>query len=449
MPPQWAGPTSQPASQPAAPALSPADQGLVDWWKSFSDPMLSSLVARAIQANLDLQLAEARIRQARASRNVAFAALGPAASVNSSYLRSRAAGSGRTGNQFDLGLDASWEIDIFGGLRRNLEAANADIEAAVYDRGNVLVTLAAEVALGYIDLRAFHARIAIAQENLATQKHTAELTRQRFQGGFVSALDVANADAQVATTASQVPLLESAAQQTIYSLSVLLALEPASLTRELSAPGPIPSAASTPPAGLPSELLRRRPDILRSEAQVHAATARVGVATADLFPKFNLGASFGYRSPFSHSWFDSINRFWSFGPAMDWQVFNTGANLANIEVQKALQEQTMLTYRKTVLAALQEVENALIALAKEQEHRRFLAQAVEANRKAVDLSTQLYTQGQTDFLNVLQAQGALRATQDALAQSDQAVSQQVVSLYKALGGGWGPQDRNTHRSRAD
>ncbi|MBU0699433.1 MAG: efflux transporter outer membrane subunit [Proteobacteria bacterium] len=327
-------------------------------------------------------------------------------------------------------------MDLFGGQRRNLEAAEADLQAAVETHRDVLVTLTAEVARNYINLRTFQQQIAITRQNLATQEHSALLTRQRFEGGFVSGLDVANAEAQTATTSAQIPLLESSTQQAIHSLSVLLGAPPAALRAELSPVGTIPGSPPQVPAGVPSELLRRRPDIRRAEARIHAATARIGVAAAELFPKFTIAGSTGFQSSDFSSWFDWANRFWSFGPSVRWRLFETGRIRAGVELQKALQEQEIIAYQQTVLTALQEVENALIASAKEQAHRNALMAAVAANRKAVTLSETLYTEGQTDFLNVLQAQRALYTTEDAMVQSTRTVSTNLVALYKALGGGW-------------
>jgi len=339
-------------------------------------------------------------------------------------------------DQYQAGFDAGWELDIFGGVRRAIEAADADLQAALETRRDVLVTLTAEVARNYIDLRAFQERIAISRQNLEAQKHSAALTRLRFQGGFIGALDVANADAQVATTAAQIPLLEASARQTIYSLSVLLGRDPAALIGDLSPVAVIPLAAPSIPLGVPADLLRRRPDIRRAEAEIHAATARIGVATADLFPRFTISGSVGLRAGDFSSWFDWASRIWSFGPSASWNLFEMGRTRSNIEQQQALQDQSLITYQQTVLTALQEVENALIASAKEEEHRRALSEAVSANRKAVDLATTLYTQGHTDFLNVLDAQRSLYASEDALIQSTGSVSTNLVALFKALGGGW-------------
>ena len=440
-PPQTQVPSSWTETATAQPPAHPY-QDLVHWWTTFNDPMLSLLVDRAIQSNLDLKLAQARIRQARAARNVTAAGLGPTVNAGGTYTRSGSAvktSSGtenNTSNLYRTGLDSAWEIDIFGGVRRSVEAADASVQAAVEDRRDVLVTLAAEVGLNYTDLRSFQQQIAIAQENLKAQRHTAEITRQRYQAGFVGALDVANSEAQVATTASQIPLLESFARQSIYSLSILLGREPSALLEELTPVADIPAAPPAAPVGVPADLLRRRPDIRRAEAQIHAATAQIGVATADLFPKFALSGSIGYQSNQFSLWVDWVNRFWSFGPSASWEIFASGAIRANIELQKAVQEQSLIAYQQTVLTALQDVENALVASTKEAQRREALAAAVDSNRKAVQYSLQLYTQGQIDFLNVLDSQRSLYVSQQALVQSTHDISTDLVALYKALGGGW-------------
>jgi len=447
VPDAWYGPTTMPSEESAA----SVERNVAEWWKVFQDPTLTSLVERAIESNLNMKLAEARIRQAQAARRRDLSGIGPTVSATGSFRRSSSfvtttspvgpgASESKTeeviSNQYEAGFDAIWELDIFGGVRRGVEAADADLQASVETHRDVMITLAAEVARNYIDLCAFQQRVAVARQNLKAQQHSAELTRQRFQAGFVSRLDVANADAQVATTSAQIPLLEASSRQAIYNLSVLLGHEPAALMQELSAASDIPAAPPSVPVGVPSELLRRRPDIRQAEAEIHAATARIGVATADLFPKVILSGSIGYRASDLDSWFDRISRLWSFGPAVSWQIFDASRIRSNIEVQKALEEQSVIAYQQTVLAALQEVENMLIASAKEQEHRKALAEAVAANQKAVELATELYTQGQTDFLNVLQAQRSLYVSEDALAQSTRTVSTNLVALCKALGGGW-------------
>jgi NodT family efflux transporter outer membrane factor (OMF) lipoprotein len=249
-------------------------------------------------------------------------------------------------------------------------------------------------------------------------------------------LDVANAEAQVASTTSEIPVLEALARQSIYSLGILLGQPPATLIPELAPEEAIPVTPPPTPTGVPSDLLRRRPDIRRAEAQIHAETARIGVVTSDLFPKVTLSGSIGLQSGDLDSWFTWAQRFWSFGPSVTWRVFDMGRTRANIEQQEALQEQSLIIYRQTVLNALQETENALIASAKEQERYEALIKAVSANRKAVDLATTLYTEGQTDFLSVLDAQRSLTLTEDALVQSTGTLATDLVALFKALGGGW-------------
>jgi multidrug efflux system outer membrane protein len=413
---------------------------IVHWWTEFNDPNLTSLVERAINTNLDLRQAETRIRQARAARGIAVGGLWPTVDATGSYSRGRSPVLGNpdtpTRNLFQAGLDAAWELDVFGGVRRSVEAADADIQFAVEDHRDVLVTLVSEVSLNYIELRGFQQEIVIARNNLEAQQQTAELTHKKFQGGLISTLDVENADAQVATTASQIPQFEAAAQQTIYNLSVLLGLEPTALVKELSPTSEIPFVPPEVPMGIPSELLRRRPDIRRAEAAIHSTTARIGVATADLYPKFSLTGSINFQNDQLQGLINSKNRFWTIGPAVDWQIFSAGRVRSNIEVQKALRQESMLAYQKTVLTALQDVENTLVAYSKEYERHKALTDAVAHNRKAVESASQLYEQGLNDFLNVLTAQRSLFVSEDSLVQSTRNLSTDLVALYKALGGGW-------------
>jgi multidrug efflux system outer membrane protein len=444
VPKDWNGQEVVTPATPSKTAPNPVE--LVEWWTAFNDPILSSLVEMAVRSNLDVRLAEARIRQARAARGVAGAPLWP--EVDASVLYHRSQGSSEAGgggaiatagglkNLWQAGLDASWEIDIFGGTRRGIEAATADLRAAVEDRRDVLITLVGDVGSNYINLRGFQQQIDIARRNLKAQKHNAEIIQKRHDAGFVGGLDVANSKAQVATTEATIPVFESSARAAIYSLGVLLGREPAALAQDLAKAGPIPPTPLEIPVGLPSELLRRRPDIRRAEAQLHAATARIGVATADLFPKFNLAGSFGFSASDVTRIDKWTSNFWSWGPTVTWPIFAGGRIYWNIKVQDALTEQALLTYEKTVLTALKDVETALVAYAKEQATRKSLSVAVVNNRKAVDLSMILYLAGKSDFLNVLIAQRSLFATEDALAQSTRTVDTNLIALYKALGGGW-------------
>jgi NodT family efflux transporter outer membrane factor (OMF) lipoprotein len=422
--------------QAGAKSTASPDTILLQWWTEFNDANLTSLIKRAMKSNLDLRQAEEKIRQARAEGGAVGAGFWPTADATGSFSRSRSGGSSAAmSNLFRTGLDAAWEMDIFGGTRRSIEAAEADIRASVEDRRDVLVTLASEVAINYVQLRGYQQEILIAQSNLKAQQQSADVVRKRFEGGLVSALDMANANAQVATTLSQIPVLDTSARQTIYNISVLLGQEPASLLEELSPASSIPITPPEVPTGLPSEMLRRRPDIRRAEAQIHAATARIGVAAADLFPKFNLAGSLSVSADRvkSMKW-DS--RPWSLGPSVNWQIFNAGSVSYNIEAKKSLQEQAVLTYKKAVLTAIQDVENALLAYANEREHHKAIIDAVTANRKAVEIATKLYVEGQTDFISVLDAQRSLYNSEDTLVQSTRNLSTDLIALYKALGGGW-------------
>jgi len=446
VPETWDGQNVVTPATPSKTAPNPVE--LVAWWNAFQDPALSSLVDMAVRGNLDVRLAEARIRQARASQGVAGAPLWPEVDATALYQRSKGsseaggggaiATAGGLKNLWQAGLDASWEVDIFGGTRRNLEAARADLRAAVEDRRDVLITLIGDVGTNYINLRGYQQQIAIARQNLVAQKHTAVITRKRHDAGFVGGLDVANANGLVATTEATIPIFESSARAAIYNLGVLLGREPAALEKDLIRESPIPPTPPEIPVGLPSDLLRRRPDIRRAEAQLHAATARIGVATADLFPKFNLAGSFGLSASDLARIGPWSSNFWSWGPTVTWPIFAGGRIYWNIKVQDALTEQALLTYEKSVLTALKDVETALVAYAKEQAHRQFLSEAVTNYRKAVDLAMTLYLAGKSDFLNVLIAQRSQFATEDALVQSIRTVDTNLIALYKALGGGWEP-----------
>ena len=446
-------PSTMPATTQAAtqPTLGPAEK----WWQNFKDPQLDSLVERALQSNLDLRLAEARIRQARAQYGIAVSAEFPIGTGTGSFSRSRSSNFGRTNtststsisgsssgnanNLYQAGFDASWEIDVFGGGRRGIEAAGGDIEASVEDRRNTLVTLLSEVAKDYIDYRGYAQQIAIAKENVDAQTQTLDVTRRQFNAGLKTAteLDVANAEALVATTQSQIPELEISLHQTAHALAILLGKEPNTLIAELAASKPIPSAEIPEvPIGLPSALLRRRPDIRRSERQLAASTARIGVAMADLFPKFSLTGSLGLESAKFNGLGNYGSRFWSVGPSVSWPIFDFGKIRSTIRVQNAVQEQALVVYEQTVLAALADVEDSLVAYGREQVRRQNLKDAVAANIRAVSLARQRYDAGLTDFLQVLIAERSLYSVQDQLVLSNRMVSEDLVAVYKALGGGW-------------
>jgi outer membrane protein, multidrug efflux system len=431
---------------------------VVQWWTTFGDESLNSLIERAARSNKNLQVAQARIREARAQRIIAGAAGLPTLTASGSYTRSSRSsafsstlgtgsslgtGSGLVGggasgafDLFQVGLDASWEIDIFGGVRRSVEAATAHLEASQEDWRNTLVTLLGEVATNYFVLRGSQHRLAVARANIKAQQQTVELTQGLLAAGLNSELEVAQARTQLASTEAQVPPLETSITQSIHQLGVLLGSEPETLMRELSPERAIPPAPPQVPVGLPSDLLRRRPDVRRAERQLAAATAQIGVATAGLFPSFSLTGSAGYQSTRGSNLFSSGNQYWSYGPGINWPFFQGGRVLANIEVQNALQQQALLAYESTVLTALQDVEDAIAAYSNNQVAEVSLTQAANSSRQAAQIARELYQKGLVSFLNVLQSQATLFLAEDRLAQNDQQVATTLVGLYKALGGGW-------------
>lgn len=426
---------------------------LAEWWKEFKDPVLDGLVERAVKNNLDLRIAEARVREERASLAATSAGLWPTLDVSGSYSRNRASqnavGSPTQGavvapiggrqleqNFFKTGFDSRWEIDVFGGTRRQIEAGEAILQASIEERRGVLVTLLGDVARNYIDLRGLQRRLAVAQENLRAQQDTLGLTKVRFDAGLASDFEVAQSEGEVNTTAAQIPALQSALKQAAYRLDVLLGTQPGTSWDELAKTAPIPALPPQAHVGLPADLLRRRPDIRSAERQLAAATAQVGAATADLYPRFSLLGNIGLQSVSASDWFSAQSRFWSIGPTISWPVFDAGRIRATIEIRNAQQEQALGQYEKSVLTAFEDVENALVNYGNEQTRYRSLLEAAAANRRALQMANDLYIQGLVPFLNVLDAQRTLYATESDLAQSEANMASNLVALYKALGGGW-------------
>ncbi len=450
------GPDYQ-APKPAAPAawnstqpgITATSQPSVQWWSTLKDPLLDSLIERAVKSNIDLQIAAQRVREARALRGEVYANLWPTVDGSGAYTHSRQSANGIYGtpgaqlehNLFETGFDAGWEIDVFGGVRRSVEAADADLEASQFSQQGTLVTLLAEVARNYVELRGTQKRIALTVDNIATQKDTLALTESRFQAGLISELSVAQARSQLATTQARIPQLQTSLKRSIYRLSVLLGQEPAALLEECNKVAPIPPIPPDVPVGLPAELLRRRPDIRQAERRIAASNARIGEATSDLLPKFALNGSIGLSATDAGKLVRGDSAVWGLGPSMQWRLFDGGKIRSNIEVQNARTEQARLQYNGTVLSALEEVENALVAYAQEQRRRESLVQAVDASQRALSLSSELFAKGLTDFLNVLEGQRTLYTAQDQLAQCDQDVTLFLIALYKSLGGGWTPTNR--------
>jgi outer membrane protein, multidrug efflux system len=440
-PAKWETPAT---TQASVPVQEPVE--LERWWTQFDDPELDSLVRRAVQSNLNVEAATERVRQARASLGVAKAGLIPTASSNGSLSRSGTEKSVPQ-NLWQAGLDAAWEVDVFGGVRRSVEAANANLQASVEDRRDVLVTLLGEVATDYIQLRGLQQEIIIAGENLKAQKRNVDLTKDKQKLGTGTELDVVQAEEQVVSTTATIISFESQEQQAIYALSILLGLPPTALNEELRPPGEIPAPPDVVTVGMPSDLLRRRPDIRRVERQLGSASAQVGVATAQLFPSFSLTGSLGIQASHFGGLGNIGNSFWSFGPSISWPIFNPGI-WANVSVQNAVEEQALTLYKQTILNALLETQDGLVAYVKEQERREVLTEAVALDQKALVLARHRYQQGLTDFLAVLVAEQTLLSAQDGLVRSNQAVGIDVVAIYKALGGGWEAGEPATTQSAA-
>ena len=443
MPAHWAASAQgHPAATTSKVTNGPAH--LARWWENFHDPELTALIDQAARSNLTLQQATQQIIESREIRNASAANLGPFVSAAGAYQHSRTSRNIGTGSNFgpsesDLyqaGFDATWELDFFGQIRRGVEAANANYRAAIDNRRGVWLTLLSELANDYMTLRGVQRQIAVTQANLKTQQHTAAILRQQIGGGLSTSLALANALAQVATTESQLPEFRIQEKQLIYAISVLLGQPPQAMEKKLSIPGPIPPVPPVVPIGLPSQLLLRRPDVREAEEQYAAATANVGVAEGNLFPQFTINGNIGYAASNAAKWFNASSLAYGIGPSVSWSILNWGQVQSNINQQKAIRIQTFLNYRQTVLQALDDVNSALVAYTREQMHEKWLVTAVAENQKAVRYSTELYHNGLTNFLNVLLAQQALYSSQDALVQSQSAVSTDLVALYKALGGGW-------------
>jgi outer membrane protein, multidrug efflux system len=450
------GPNYHPTPASAAPAWdAPVTNGLTDrasaassWWASFNDAELDSLIGRAAQSNLDLRVAEARLRQARAVRAGSAADLAPQLNASASAARAQ-----QSRNQpligsllppnfpfeysvYQAGFDASWELDVFGGKRRAHEAATADWQAAIEARNDSMVSLLAEVARNYVELRGSQQRLGIARRDLKLQEEATELTRARFQGGIATELDVTREAALLAGQQAAIPPLETAVRSAMYALAVLLAQQPGDLVAELSPVANVPPVPPQVPIGLPSDLLRRRPDVRRAERQLAAETARIGVAKSDWFPKVSLIGDAGVESVSVSNWFDPGSRFWSIGPSVQWKALDFGRVRAEVDAQTAVQEAALAGYQKAVLVSLQEAEDAIVAYAQEQNRHRALSDAVAQNRRALELADILYSHGRVNFLDVLDARRNLYQSDDQLALSDQSVSLDLIVLYKALGGGW-------------
>ncbi len=485
-PTSWLGGGAKPAHVSRT-VTAPPDP---DWWELFHDRELIALENRVASFNLDLRVSTVRIAESRAQLGVVRADLFPRVNADGSYSRERisplgaiaaigsgSAGGGTTGGfastgnggfqstgagfggttatlggvpaasatggrtipPFDLwqyGFDTSWELDLWGKVRRAVESARASTRAAAENRRGTLVSVEAEVARDYILLRGIQRNLYIVRQNLHTAEETLKLTEERAAGGLTTELDVANARAQAKSTAAQIPALEQQEAQTINALSLLLGQPPRALRAELKEPKPIPPVPPRVPIGLPSDLVRRRPDIRAAEAQLHAATADIGVAVASFFPSVSLTGSFGFSALTLGKAFSWDARQYGIGPTLSLPIFEGGRLTATLDLRKEQQKEAAINYQRAVLQALHDVDNALIAYRDEQLRRQQLVEMVAASRRALDLARQRYTRGISSFLDVLDAERTEFAAEQQLNDSTTTVSTNLVALYKALGGGW-------------
>ncbi|MCB2192132.1 MAG: efflux transporter outer membrane subunit [Deltaproteobacteria bacterium] len=425
------------------PALVKRQTELTTWWTVFNDPQLTELIKRADTGNLDLKAAVSRIKEARAQLGVVLgyelpAVDAPASALKQQYSQNDLTGTGLNGTNISLGVEASWEIDLFGRISRQVEAAKADFQASQEDKTDVMVALYAQVAQTYLTVRTLQARIAATQENIESQKGVLKLTQSRFKWGLATDLDVSQAQTVLGSSQSELPPLRSDLSQSLNALALLLGLPPSSLNPELMRNGKLPTPPRKVAVGVPADLLRQRPDIRRAERQLAAATARIGVATADLYPRFSLLGSLGTAARNGGDLFAGGSTFFSIGPSMSWNLFAGGSIRAQIKVQDAQAEQALLTYENTVLSALKEAEDAMVAFQQEKLRQQYLRATVLASRRSLKLAIRLYKEGLQDFQRVLDAQRTLFDFDNALAASRGQAAINLVNIYQALGGGWDP-----------
>ena len=468
----WFGarrPIAPVAAGPSLPVAEPVDPG---WWSGFHDPILTRLVERVAGANLDVRVQTIRLAESRASLGIARADAVPKLNGNGSSTREQqsrrgvigllggGAGGGSPGTAsnglggtqgglpntslnapFDLyqyGFDASWELDLWGRVRRNVESARAQLQVSEEERRQTLVTALAEVARDYVQLRGAQANLAVVQKNLQTERDSLRLTQERARAGLNTELDVANAMAQVAATEAQVPDVTAQTATLVNAIALLLGLPPDALDGELAAAEPIPPVPPAVPVGLPGDLTRRRPDIRQAEAQLHAATATVGVAVADFFPKVTLSGSVAIQAT-QFKYLGSLGAdTYSIGPSITLPIFQGGRLTRTLELRRAQEQEAAIGYQRAVLGALHDVNNALTTYASEQLRQEALARSVAQNQRAVGLAGDQYRAGIVTFLDVLNTERALLASQQQQLASQTSISTGLVALYKALGGGWEP-----------
>ncbi len=431
MPLHWGNRKPQKVEKPAQ---------LGEWWKRLNDPLLDALVDEAVAGNLDVATAKAKVREARASYRQAVGTLLPSASGSAAATRNRSAasasGASATYNRFQSGLDASWEIDLFGANRRSVEAARYGMDAAEEDLRNTLVTLIGDVATNYVQARGYQARIALARRTAASQRETAKLTRNKFEAGTSSAVDLSNATGQAATTEANIPDLEASYAEAVHRLSVLTGRAPAALADRMRQVKRVPKPKLPIPTGIPADILLTRPDVRLAERQYAQYTAKVGQAEAARYPSLSLTGNIATTGTKIGDLGKSSTISWSFGPSLSVPIFNGGQLKAAVEVAQAQRDQYFIAYRASILTALEDVENAIVSLAQERIKSGKLASAAQQYAKAASLGRSLYQSGSQSFLDLLEAQRSLYSAEDSLIESQVAITTDYIALNKALGGGW-------------
>jgi NodT family efflux transporter outer membrane factor (OMF) lipoprotein len=409
------------------------------WWERLGDKALAGLIERALSEGTDLRTARAKLSEARIRRGLAGADRFPTVTASASAGRSKSSsetGSGTTQSLYNAGFDSAWEADIFGGIRRGVEAAQADLEAAEADLHATQVSIAAEVALNYVEARSFQEKLAIAGENLASQAETYRITDWRAQAGLASSLDVEQARSNLEQTRGQIPALEAGLAEAEHRLSVLLGRAPGAVRDTLAAPGEVPAVPGALAVGVPADALRNRPDIRAAERRLAAETARTGQAAAARYPGLSLNASIGVEA-LSLGALDAgsaVAR--SVLASLAGTVFDGGRLRMQVEIQDSIQEQALIAYEAAVLTALEEVENALVSLSGNRERQAALRAAAEAARNAALLARNRYEAGLIDFQTVLDTERTRLSAEESLAGAKADVAAALVKLYKALGGGW-------------
>ena len=416
------------------------------WWEVFQDDLLSSLIDRATTANLDVRIAASRLAQSRAARDVIAGEETPSVSGNLGYQRKRNSAEGLndpSGNagraafsQWDGGIGASWELDLWGRVGREVEAADATVQVAENDQRAALLALQADVAGDYLQLRGQQHTLAVTRQNLELARNNLKLSKVRLADGVATHLDVAEAAAEVAALESRLPVLEQRQAQLINALGLLLAQTPRTLQAELQTPVAMLAVPATVPVGLPSELAERRPDVRRAEARLHAATASIGVAEGDFYPRIMLSGNVGFQALQLSDFGSWGSRQFGIGPQLSVPIFEGGRLRGMLHLREAQEQEAALAYQQTVLRAWQEIDDSMSLYNASQLQQRKLEEAVEHNRVALEAAKRQYVEGVVDFVNVLTVQRTLLATEEQWVQSSTTQAQALVGLYRSLGGGW-------------